>query len=453
MTLDGLCAEISLQMRPLRGQRVLIALSGGADSVALACALCRLREQEGWRLRAVQVNHGLRGAERDGDRAVVEALCSRLALPLSCRRLVPPARAGETWAREARYEAILAVAAETDCSVVALAHHRDDQAETLLEHLLRGCGPEGLAGMRSISRMGKVTLARPLLGVARAALRAALKAAGETWREDRTNAQAMCLRNRLRLELLPAMEALAPGAAERLADAARLQAGEQAMLTDMETVFLQRHDHGWLALPLDALEALHPAMRARVLRRWWREVAPEEPRLDERQTVAWLDLLPARCGARCNLPGNWHGERDYRFLHAVPPVPPPREEVLVEARKARYCLGQVTLTLAPWRPEDGTGDGKRWQAFPGEQLAGCRLRTRQAGDWMRPFGGGGRKSIQDVFTDRKVDAAFRDRVPLVCRGQEVLLIAGVTAGNLPPAGEKNNLWTLRWDGYLPWLDG
>lgn len=125
----------------------------------------------------------------------------------------------------------------------------------------------------------------------------------------------------------------------------------------------------------------------------------------------------------------------------------------VQATEARLNLGDITLTLAPWKPQDGTGDGKRWQAMPGAWLAGCTLRTRRPGDWMRPFGGGGMKHLQDVFTDRKVDAPFRDRVPMVCRKDEVLLIAGVTAGNLPPADEKKNLWTLRWEGYLPWLDG
>lgn len=162
MRLDDLCREVSLQMRPVRGQGVLIALSGGADSVALAYALCRVRAREGWRLWAAHVNHGMRGAESDGDQAFVEELCRRLGLQLVSRRLIPPEQAGETWAREARYAALREMAAQAECGVIALAHHQDDQAETLLEHLLRGTGPEGLAGMRPLSRLGGVTLARPL---------------------------------------------------------------------------------------------------------------------------------------------------------------------------------------------------------------------------------------------------------------------------------------------------
>ena len=252
MTLEQLAARVAEQLAPLRGERLMIALSGGADSVALTLALCRLRDTAGWAICAAHVNHGLRGAESDGDQTFVEALCERHGLPLCCTRLSPPVGAGETWAREGRYQALFDAARAQGCSVMVLAHHQDDQAETLLEHLLRGCGPEGLAGMRPITTRNGMTLARPLLTTSRAELREALRDAGEGWREDATNSEAFCLRNRLRLELLPAMEALAPGAGVRMARAARLQGAEQQMLEDMEADFLRAYERGWRALPLAA---------------------------------------------------------------------------------------------------------------------------------------------------------------------------------------------------------
>ena len=182
MTLEQLAARVAEQLAPLRGERLMIALSGGADSVALTLALCRLRDTAGWAICAAHVNHGLRGAESDGDQAFVEALCERHGLPLCCTRLSPPMGAGETWAREARYQALFDAARAQGCSVMVLAHHQDDQAETLLEHLLRGCGPEGLAGMRPITTRNGMTLARPLLTTSRAELREALREAGEGWR-------------------------------------------------------------------------------------------------------------------------------------------------------------------------------------------------------------------------------------------------------------------------------
>lgn len=453
MTLEQLAARVAEQLAPLRGERLMIALSGGADSVALTLALCRLRDTAGWAICAAHVNHGLRGAESDGDQTFVEALCERHGLPLCCTRLSPPMGAGETWAREARYQALFDAARAQGCNVVVLAHHQDDQVETLLEHLLRGCGPEGLAGMRPMTTRNGMTLARPLLTTSRAELREALQDAGEGWREDATNSEAFCLRNRLRLELLPAMEALAPGAGVRMARAARLQGAEQQMLEDMEADFLRAYECGWRALPLAALRTLHPVMQGRVLRRWWCELAAELPRLEEHQTAAFMALITAPAGSRCNLPGDWHGERGSCFLHLVPPTVARVPGVVLDGTPCTIAWGRLTLTVRAWRSEDGHGDGKRVQVLPAAFLAGCVLRTREPGDWLRPFGGGGRKSLQDALTDRKIDGAFRDRAPLLCREKEVLWIAGAAAGNVPRIDEKEKLLTLSWGGYMPWLDG
>lgn len=120
MTLEQLAVRVAEQLAPLRGERLMIALSGGADSVALTLALCRLRDMAGWAICAAHVNHGLRGAESDGDQAFVEALCERHDLPLCCTRLSPPMGAGETWAREARYQALFDAARAQGCSVVVL---------------------------------------------------------------------------------------------------------------------------------------------------------------------------------------------------------------------------------------------------------------------------------------------------------------------------------------------
>ncbi len=450
MTLEALSDIVAAQMTFGAPRGVLVALSGGADSVALALALCRLRDTRGWRVCAAHVNHGLRGAASDGDERFVQEMCSRNALPLRCVRLRPPEGAGETWAREARYAALMQAAQELSCGVIALAHHGDDQAETLLEHLLRGCGPEGLTGMRPWSQRGTMLLARPLLSLSRQELREALQAAGETWREDATNAEPGCLRNCLRLTVLPELEKLAPGAARRMAQAAALQTAEQTMLDEMTDGFLQEQELGWRALSLQTLQALHPVMQGRVLRHWWRSLAPELPQLDQKQTEVWIGVLRG-AGRRCNLPGGWHGERGNRYLHAVPPEPERLPAQELGRGQERYEMGCLSLSILPWSAGEGFGDGKRWQAMPAALAAECVLRTRESGDWLRPYGGGGRKSLQDVLTDAKVDAAFRDRVPLVCRGKEVLMAAGITAGNVPPCDEKENLWSLRWEGTLPWL--
>ena len=209
---------------------VLAGVSGGADSVALLRLLVLRRENRGGSVTAVHVNHGLRGDASDGDEAFVRQLCREWQVPLLVFRAVPPAHAGEDWARAARYGFFRQAAEQTGCYDLVLAHHRDDQAETVLEHLLRGSGLTGLCGMRPVSGRDGLTLYRPLLETDRAALRAFLLRQGLTWREDASNQDTAYLRNAVRLELLPLMERLRPGAAERIAGTAGLLADDEACL-------------------------------------------------------------------------------------------------------------------------------------------------------------------------------------------------------------------------------
>ena len=159
---------IKLQNLP---QRLLVGLSGGADSVALLLLLMDAGKQ----ITAVHVNHGLRGDASDGDEAFVRALCEKHQVPLLTYRADPPDNPGENWAREARYGFFREAMAKTGAEALVLAHHRDDQAETLLLHLLRGAGLTGLTGMSPDTTADGLRIIRPLLGYSRAELRAYLK--------------------------------------------------------------------------------------------------------------------------------------------------------------------------------------------------------------------------------------------------------------------------------------
>lgn len=225
---------------------------------------------------------------------------------------------------------------------------------------------------------------------------------GEGWREDATNSEAFCLRNRLRLELLARHGGTCPRCRGAQGSCGTF-AGQRSsrMLEDMETDFCEPRTAAGRALPLAALRTLHPVMQGRVLRRWWGELAAELPRLEEHQTAAFMALIMASAGSRCNLPGDWHGERGSCFLHLVPPTVARVPGVVLDGTPCTIAWGRLTLTVRAWRSEDGHGDGKRVQVLPAAFLAGCILRTREPGDWLRPFGGGGRKSLQDALTDRK----------------------------------------------------
>jgi tRNA(Ile)-lysidine synthase len=216
---------------PAAGDGVAVAVSGGADSLALLHALRVLAGPRGWRLAVVTVDHGLRPGSA-ADAAFVADHAKALGLPALVRTLGPEdlephRRSGpEGAARAARYGALWPAADELGCRWLATGHTLDDQAETVLLQLLRGAGPDGLAGMAV--RAGR--LLRPLLTARRAETRACCVALALDWREDPTNADDGPLRNRVRQRLLPLLEELRPGATQALARTAALAADERDWL-------------------------------------------------------------------------------------------------------------------------------------------------------------------------------------------------------------------------------
>ena len=219
---------------PTPGDGVAVAVSGGADSLTLLHALRALAGPRGWRLAVLTVDHGLRPGSA-ADAAFVADHAKALGLPARVLTLAPgdlePHRAAgpEAAARAARYGALWPAADELGCPWLATGHTLDDQAEPVLLQLLRGAGPDGLAGMAV--RTGR--LLRPLLGARRTETRAACAAMGLPWREDPTNADDTPLRNRVRTRLLPLLEDLRPGATRTLARTATLAADERDWLAPL----------------------------------------------------------------------------------------------------------------------------------------------------------------------------------------------------------------------------
>ncbi len=426
-----------IDLMKLPAGKLLVGCSGGADSAALLRMLHAAQAD----VTAVHVNHGLRGAESDGDEAFVRELCRRLNIPLLVYQADPPPNPGEDWARKARYGFFRRAMAETGAAALVLAHHRDDQAETMMLHLLRGAGLNGLTGMAADAVVDGVRMIRPLLGYSRAELRAYLTEKGQIWREDGSNAENRYLRNALRHELLPVMEQLAPGASQRIAAAAGLLREDEQTLQTLTAEFLAAHPGD--ALPLDDLRKQPAGLQKRILRAWWTAVAEprEERSLSLEQTNALHALVQADASAKCNLPGGWHGRTGWSHIHLISPCG-------TQALPETPAMGSPLLAAEEFSGHPG--GGKTCQAFPKEWLAECTVRSRRAGDFIRPFGSEGRKSLQDYLMDRKIDAPFRDRIPLLCRGSEVLLAGGVGAGNIPRSEDIENPVLLRWTQSFPW---
>ncbi len=336
------------------GEPLLVAVSGGLDSMVLLAVLAELAPSRGIALAAGHVHHGLRDDDADADAASVRAAAGQLGVPYLERRVDPRAEratAGSSRrratlqeaARWLRYRALAAMAAEVGARRVATAHHRDDQVETLLLRLLRGTSPQGLAGMRERSawpargaraeRPALETL-RPLLAVSRAEIREFARARGVSWREDPSNRDPHYTRNRLRHEWLPALrEAFNPQLDRALADLAHAAAEEQAWLAELESVevaarFERLGDHA-LRLGIQVGEVgktLPVALARRLARR-----ALEEMGAGREVTARHLERMlaffdHARPGARLELPGALQlrlDSPDFRLERV--PVPPVAE--------------------------------------------------------------------------------------------------------------------------------
>src|SRR5579884_1129216 len=216
------------------GMRLGVAVSGGADSVALLRVLARRRQELGLVLTALHVHHGIRGAEADGDALFAEGLAQDLGVRFLRNDVNTPERAQkagesiEEAARNLRYAWFDELLGQGELDAVATAHSLDDQAETVLLKLLRGAWTRGLAGIYPLVELGQGKLVRPLLGERRQALREYLQSLSQVWREDRSNADCSFTRNRIRHELLPLLERdFQPGIAALLGATAELARGEQ----------------------------------------------------------------------------------------------------------------------------------------------------------------------------------------------------------------------------------
>jgi tRNA(Ile)-lysidine synthase len=304
---------------PAAGDGIAVAVSGGADSLALLHALRTLAGPRRWRLVVVTVDHGLR-PDSAADAAFVADHAKLLGLSTQLLTIDPAelerhrAAGPEGAARAARYQALRQAAAAAGCRFIATGHTLDDQAETVLLQLLRGAGPGGVAGMA----IREGDLLRPLLGVRRAETRACCEAVGVAWREDPSNADEDLLRNAVRRRVLPLLEELRPGAARTLARHAALAAEERDWLAPLTGAALsevlaegehpQPAQQGRAALRAAPLAALPPALGRRVVRAAAGRTGVRAPGAEATdQVLALARGAPARAG-----PVAWPGGRAVR---------------------------------------------------------------------------------------------------------------------------------------------
>lgn len=410
-TIRRFCRENEL-LSP--GQRVICALSGGADSVALLWAMYLLRESWPLELSAAHFNHGLRGAESDRDEEFVRSLCQTYEIPLQVGRgSVQPGKKGvEDAARRARYAFLESLDPQ---AVIATAHTADDNAETVLMHLLRGSGLRGLGGIAP--RRGRII--RPMLEVTRQEVMEFLTQWHLPHVEDSSNASDLFLRNRIRRELMPVLTRENPGFLRRCGVTAR-QLRQDASCLDRLARQSYARIVGPRGLHCPTLLEQERAVSSRVLETFCREMGVVEPDFDQ-ISKAFSLAASAKPSAWARFPGGVILERRYEYLARRESVQKPEPVALPVPGTARF---------GPWKVEARIGE--KIANSPLAFSVPCAtidtnllLRARAPGDRLRLPGG--EKSLRQLLIDRKIPAAQRDLLPVVSCGERILGVAGIGA--------------------------
>ena len=403
------------------GDTVICAVSGGADSVALLFALYLLKDRLGIRLEAAHFNHRLRGQESNEDEAFVRGLCSQYDIPLHVGTgEVKAGKKGlEAAARDARYGFLLSLDGK-----IATAHTADDNAETVLMRLIRGTGLKGLGAIAPVS--GRVI--RPMLLTNRQEVEDFLAVWGLPHREDSSNASDAFLRNRLRHDVMPLLKAENPRLAENLS--------RMALRLRQDEDFL-RQQADWDSLPgVEALKIMPEAIRSRCIEAFLKQNGVPEP--EDSHISAVEDILYSdRPSARVNLPGGVTVTRQYDRLEAENREPVPEPAVLPCPGEVLY--GDYRVTCAPAGEVINTLD--TFTVCPVGQVI---LRPRKSGDVIRLKGG--TKSLKKLFIDRKIPAARREQIPVVCDKQGVLGVYSIGVHVDRAAGEKPGV-TIHFEKY------
>jgi tRNA(Ile)-lysidine synthase len=430
------------------GDRVLVAVSGGPDSVALLHLLCDLREELELRLEVAHLQHGIRGAEAQEDAQFVAELAEKLGLPfhlkeVNLRQIKSAAGKGnlEALARAERYRFFADVARERNLGKIATAHTQDDQAETVLMWLLRGSGMRGLGGMppthwldgTNIESASGLVVIRPLLGVSRAEIEEYLNEKHLTFRLDRSNQDPSFLRNWIRLKLIPQLrEKMDRNLPARLARQAELIREEDALLEALAHAAINeiRTAEG---MNRGSLLKHSKAMQRRLLRLWIEATRGHLRGLDFQHVESLLDLItngPPQ--GRLSIPGGWQLVKEYETLR----LEKQSQRMGQQCACYSYALqvgedlqiheaGLMIQTRAISLPLPSLPNNLTEAVFDVAALgADLTLRNFRHGDRFQPLGTAGHKKVKGLFIEKKVPLSIRATLPLLVLGDEVIWIPG-----------------------------
>ena len=411
-------------LKKYQGKKICVAVSGGADSVALLHYLNALKGEHGYELSAVHCEHGIRGEESLEDMRFVQSLCKEWGIPLYTFQEDCPARAKrekeslETAARNFRLECFSRLVREGKAYVIATAHHKNDEAETVLFRLARGASLGGMSAMK----MECGYLLRPFLSWTKEDITAYIHANGLAYREDKTNLELDATRNKIRLDILPKLEEYIPGATSNIARFAFLAGEDDELLCQLAKELLEETEEGYFVRFCDKkplfTRAVLMALKGLGLYKDYTSV-----HLDSVFSLQYLER-----GATLDLPKNIRAEKQvegiflyYKKEEYYPPLSEEKSFSLDGFDGGRY---EVILSNEPLNEQE---NGWRTLRFDrGKLPQDAIFRFRKDGDKMKVFGGD-TKSLKKLFNERKIPVRERGYLPLLAEkgGGIVYAVCGV----------------------------
>lgn len=429
---------------------VLAAVSGGPDSVCMLHVLAGLRDDLGFELRVAHLDHRFRGDESRRDSEFVQELADRYGLPCRCEEENVPAfllsnvMSKQEAARLLRYRFLVRVAKQTYCQRIATGHNADDQAETVLMRVIRGAGPDGLAGIPP-KREGVVI--RPLIGIWRSEIEEYLLEHGLDYRTDASNLESAYLRNKVRNELLPELRGYNPKISQSLVNLGSIMTGVREhfdRLTDEALPGVVKSARlGQFALDSVKLSGYDEALQRSIYRRVLESLRPDLPAPSFRHVESIAELLRRNevgvaaelsCGARARLEHGClvisSGEGPVGLTARQLPVP---GTAGFEETGLSIAAELADRSEMPGAPESLGDDAA---VFDWDEIKPpLTVRERRPGDRFQPFGMDGTKTVKQLLIDSKVAASFRDAVPLVCDSAGIIWIPGMRRSARAPVRE------------------
>ncbi len=423
------------------GEKIVVGVSGGPDSMALLYLLYDLRDDLECNLHVAHLDHKLRGEESKADAAFVEEHARKLGLPvtleaLDVSKMVLPGESLESGARRIRYEFYEKIIVSTGASKIALGHNADDQAETVMMRLLRGSGAQGLGGIPPV-RGSKFI--RPLIEVSRSEIDEYLEQLQLKPRQDSSNLSTVYERNKVRLELIPMLEReYRPNIKQILQQTGDILRAEDDLLTDLARESMENcvqfPDVRTAIIRISDFRGYHLALQRRILRLAIEKLTGDLSGFDYDHIRDVLDLaLSGTTGSVVNLPQCVSAEKVYDELILRPGrmethIEPFDYRVRIPGETKIPELGLSIITMGPEEVYTGElqPDEDRFrEIFDCSKIRGeLHLRNRRPGDRFRPLGMSGMKKLKDFFIDEKIPRGSRDRIPILTDATNILWVVG-----------------------------